>query len=626
MPFLRSFPFPDPMENKSIFSARLAGTVSFLVLLPVYLFTMAPTVLHIDCGELAAVQYTLGISHPTGYPLFTVLGYLFLQIPLGLKPIVQANALAAIWTAAGIGVFSTWLMGILVSDFRKPDSKTKSLKGEDPLTSARAFWVSVSAGVLLGSSLTVWAQAVAVEVYSLQILMFSLLLLCATQAWKRNEIRDWVLTSVVLGLSFSNHMTSLMSLPFLAVLYFGKNGASKASFQKLLLPGLAGIGVLGLMYGFLYARAQTAGGLNWGHIHDWESFKHHLSGHQYRTWIMAGSKVAARNLGEFLKGLPADWAFLGLVLVFVGIRPAFRFARGLSWAVVAGSAFNILYVIQYDIKDLEPYFLFSLMGMGYLAAFGLKEISSKKILNPQPYLLLLVPALSLGLHWQKSNQRETRFFATYTETALSVVEPNALIMTQQWDFFITPFYYYRYAEGKYPGITVVDKELIRRSWYVEHQLELMDPGIWQGTEKEKPAFLVALQPFENDEPFDGNVIEEAYQNLLGKILTEQAKKRPVYLGRECLGEGGVRIPAGYTVIPVAFWLKLVPEKSPYLAAKRPEFNPFIPENWKGKGDIGYYGKFVKDSWNSSLELRARYEVENGFADRSQDWMKGILPQ
>ena len=614
------------MENTSFFSSRTAGLLSFLLLLPVYLFTMAPTVLHIDCGELAAVQYTLGISHPTGYPLFTVLGYLFLQIPLGLKPIVQANALAAIWTAAGMGVFSAWLMGILKTDFRKTDPKSKQVIGEEPVSSSIAFWISVATAGLLGSSLTVWAQAVAVEVYSLQILMFALLLLCATRAWQRNETRDWILTSVVLGLSFSNHMTSLMSLPFLAVLYFGKNGWGKESLVRLLAPGLAGVGVLGLMYGFLYFRAGSASGLNWGHIHDWASFKNHLSGHQYRTWIMAGSKVAARNLGEFLKGLPGDWAFLGLVLVFVGIRPAFRSARGISWAVVAGSAFNILYVIQYDIKDLEPYFLFSLMGMGYLVAFGLKRISTQKIVATQPFLLLLIPVVGLGLHWKKSNQSQTRFFETYTETALSVVEPNALIMTQQWDFFITPFYYYRYAEGRYPGITVVDKELIRRSWYVEHQLGLMDPGIWQGTEKEKPAFLVALQPFEKDEPFDGNVIEEAYQNLLGKILTEQAKKRPVYLGRECLGEGGVRIPAGYTVVPVAIWLKLVPVNSPYVEAKRPDFPLEIPDNWKGKGDIGYYGKFIQDSWNSSLELRARYEAENGFADRSQDWMKGVLPQ
>ncbi|MCE7857795.1 MAG: DUF2723 domain-containing protein [Ignavibacteria bacterium CHB3] len=48
----------------------------------IYLFTLAPSVVQIDSGELAAVQATLGIAHPTGYPLFTMIGYLFSLIPL----------------------------------------------------------------------------------------------------------------------------------------------------------------------------------------------------------------------------------------------------------------------------------------------------------------------------------------------------------------------------------------------------------------------------------------------------------------------------------------------------------------------------------------------------------------
>ena len=57
----------------------------------IYLFTLAPSVIQIDSGELAAVQATLGIAHPTGYPLFTMLGYLFLKIPLPFAKIYQAN-------------------------------------------------------------------------------------------------------------------------------------------------------------------------------------------------------------------------------------------------------------------------------------------------------------------------------------------------------------------------------------------------------------------------------------------------------------------------------------------------------------------------------------------------------
>ena len=72
----------------------------------IYLLTLAPSVVQIDSGELAAVQATLGIAHPTGYPLFTVLGYIFSLIPLPLTTIFQLNILAAIYCSAAIGVFT----------------------------------------------------------------------------------------------------------------------------------------------------------------------------------------------------------------------------------------------------------------------------------------------------------------------------------------------------------------------------------------------------------------------------------------------------------------------------------------------------------------------------------------
>ena len=81
--------------------AFLTGIVVFII----YLFTLAPSVIQIDTGELAAVQATLGIAHPTGYPLFTISGYLFLLIPLPFTKIFQANLLAAIYCSAGIGFF-----------------------------------------------------------------------------------------------------------------------------------------------------------------------------------------------------------------------------------------------------------------------------------------------------------------------------------------------------------------------------------------------------------------------------------------------------------------------------------------------------------------------------------------
>ncbi|MHB8337799.1 MAG: protein O-mannosyl-transferase family [Ignavibacteriaceae bacterium] len=81
--------------------AVLTGLFVFLV----YLTTLAPSVVEIDAGELATVQATLGIAHPTGYPLFTMLGYLFSLIPFGFSKIYQLNLLTDVWCSLGIMVF-----------------------------------------------------------------------------------------------------------------------------------------------------------------------------------------------------------------------------------------------------------------------------------------------------------------------------------------------------------------------------------------------------------------------------------------------------------------------------------------------------------------------------------------
>ena len=90
------------------------GLVSFVV----YLRTLAPTVGFIDSGELAAVACTLGIAHPTGYPLFTLLGWMFSRLPTAAEEIVRLNMMAALFCAAGIVFFFHFLRLFLSVVFR----------------------------------------------------------------------------------------------------------------------------------------------------------------------------------------------------------------------------------------------------------------------------------------------------------------------------------------------------------------------------------------------------------------------------------------------------------------------------------------------------------------------------
>lgn len=60
------------------------AAASFALPLALYLFSLDGDVGFWDTGEMQTVPYIAGIAHPTGYPTFTMLGWLFTHaVPLG---------------------------------------------------------------------------------------------------------------------------------------------------------------------------------------------------------------------------------------------------------------------------------------------------------------------------------------------------------------------------------------------------------------------------------------------------------------------------------------------------------------------------------------------------------------
>ena len=68
----------------------------WLTVFLVYLQTIARTVGFIDSGELATVPYVLGIAHPTGYPLWTLVTHIFSHLPIAKEEIVRLNIFCAL--------------------------------------------------------------------------------------------------------------------------------------------------------------------------------------------------------------------------------------------------------------------------------------------------------------------------------------------------------------------------------------------------------------------------------------------------------------------------------------------------------------------------------------------------
>jgi len=183
------------------FSKRYYYLLTAFFVFVVYLFTMAPSVVQIDSGELAAVQIKLGIAHPTGYPLFTIIGFLFSLLPLPFTKIFQMNLLAAIYCSASVGVFVYTVKLVLdnLGLFNRKENvkkdKTKKLRkkkmskkktstaNDNVIPDGVKYLSAVFGGLILAFSKTFWFQSTSVEVYSLHLLLITLIILFLVKAF-----------------------------------------------------------------------------------------------------------------------------------------------------------------------------------------------------------------------------------------------------------------------------------------------------------------------------------------------------------------------------------------------------------------------------------------------------------
>src|SRR3989441_5649470 len=68
-----------------------------------YVVTLAPTTQFWDTSEYIAAAYVLGIPHPPGNPLFTILAHVWGLLPLAAGYAMRINLLAAVTSAVAAG-------------------------------------------------------------------------------------------------------------------------------------------------------------------------------------------------------------------------------------------------------------------------------------------------------------------------------------------------------------------------------------------------------------------------------------------------------------------------------------------------------------------------------------------
>jgi len=614
----------------------------------VYLITMAPGVIQIDSGELATVQSLPGIAHPSGYPLFTIIGYIFSLIPMGISKIQQLNLLSVIFSTASLLMFFRITLLILdntgafinLPKRKKPKSKKelKTGKGKKEIIASASLVMTglvitetgklvfaLGGSLLLAFSTTFWFQSVSVEVYSLHIFLLTLILYTLLVAFLNsgNNNNSWYLLAVTLALGFSNHLTTLLILPAIAYLYFSKLKFNKMSLS--LLAKMIGLflAVLALIYSYFPIIAGTNPPLNWGNPVDLESILRHISGKQYQVWMFSSFESAKKQLGYFVTNLPKEFA-VSLLFIAAGIVWTFIKMRKLFYLVLILFISTLFYSINYDIVDIDSYFLLAFIALAMWGVWGIyyfytaaaKDNNTRLVMAGIVALIIFIQAF---LNFPRVNQSGNYIFEDYSKAALSSVEKNSVIFSYQWDYLISPGYYFQFVENYRKDVAVIDKELLRRSWYY-NQIRRNYPEVTSGISNLETEFLRALKPFERDEEFNSNLLESLYRQVMTQLVSSNFPKRNYYIGAELvlneMSKGEFTLPQGLKLIPHLFFFKVTNDDS-YQAAG--DFN-YVLRKTEIKNN---YTAFIKDMIPNMLIRRSMYEMEFNKLDRAKHYLTAI---
>ena len=203
----------------------MGGALATAIAFAVYYFTQAPGLTFIDSGELAAVCSIPGIAHPTGYPLYTVLGWLFIQLLQPVKPIIVLNTLSAVFSCIALFVFSRSVVNLF------NDSNVEQGRFQ-PVTGTAAAWSAFASTLLLAFSSVFWSVSLVTEVYALHGLFISLFIFLSLKSFAAGSKKGqaapgasflwFALLLFILGLSFSNHMSTVLFMPSLIYLFIAE--------------------------------------------------------------------------------------------------------------------------------------------------------------------------------------------------------------------------------------------------------------------------------------------------------------------------------------------------------------------------------------------------------------------
>lgn len=440
------------MRRASVTLAALAVALCCGV---AYVATLAPGLVFpvMDGHELTLNAVRLGVAHPSGYPLYTWLGFLFIHlVPVG-DAAHRMNLMSALLgaTAVGLVVVVGCRLGLSLA-------------------------AAVFAALLLGFSTTMWSQAVMTEVYAPDLLMLAttlLLLLRWAEARRRGDDgrRRFACFALAFGLSLGTHLSNLLFAPVYALVVLASDPGILRRPREILAAAAAfGLGAAQYVWlplrGGIFDQYPNPAPVNLHAIYQYTfgafsnlKFAYGWDMFPLRIWFY---------LGLLTRNFTAAGVVLGAVGMWVALaRDPVRFSLLIGVFLV-----NVVVFVQFAVRDPDAFFLAGYLPWALFVGFAADAVlgwaAARRTATARVATVVIGLALAAGLlvvghaSARENDQRGDTLVGDFARHAFAVMPPGSFV-TAPCGAFGAGMLYWQVAERLRPDVVVLgQREAPRR--------------------------------------------------------------------------------------------------------------------------------------------------------------------
>ena len=394
-----------------------------------------------DGGEFILSTRYLGNSHPSGYPLYNIIGRLFHFLPISSE---LSISIMSLFFLCGSCILVFFIL-------------------EDILEN---IFFSVTGAFCLLSGSTFVSTGTTQEIYSLFIFFFFLSVYFYIRTINTGEENFYFLMLFSLGLMTTVHITGgiYFIIFFLSVFFTGRRYSLKGIFYYIIPL---------MLYFYLFIRNNAF--FSWGHIESISDIWVFVTGKERGV----GARFFAMSITEYLYQLSVfvrhfthEFRFLWF-FSFPGIFFLYKYEKKYITPLFTSFVFCFIFFtsVARDINNKQHFFLICFAVELILIICGIYFMHNLLIKNKKPLYLLIFPLFLILVNKPDNSQLFVlERYADNIERSLKHVQ-NAKLFVES-DEVTFRLWVRKYIYKRFENIEIINKDMLNASWYGENKKDI----------------------------------------------------------------------------------------------------------------------------------------------------------